>query len=533
VEPEYDVFLSYNTKDQQIVTQIADRLKPYGIRVWMDHWYIRPGMSFLKSIDEAIRNSKAIAVFIGANNLGPWQDGEVEDAILEQRRRKIPVIPVLLPGTTDEVFDQLPGYLGRTRCVDFRSGVESKEAMDNLRWAITGKKPETDGPNEIASTSQTASPELDPVDDAINNLVQLLKTQNITFFLGPGAAYGSDPMPVQASKIALDLLSELRIIEPPYEHLLPPVDVAGLYYAIKSSDKILESRVTGQTADSSRVFPLTHERLAALLKLLSQRPARRSGGRMPPLIVTTSIDLMMERALLRAGVSFTRVVQQRSVPQVIINHYHNIQLIGSETVQLPPEFADDEPMQARVDDFDGLDDIIATGGNRSLPINQGASADTTNALQGALSVRAATRPILYKFLGSQDILNSCILSTSHHFEFARLVLQQNCIPEQLKSIIHNSTILFLGLWFMDPGFRLTYHTLLRDALHPGNDWRYALQLPPQLFTGDVYRKMEAGLWDSIKAAGLGQMGITTLEEPCDGFLDKLYDKAQAHLQSGV
>ena len=42
---EYDVFLSYSSKDKEKVHVLAQRLKQDGLRIWLDAWAIRPGDS--------------------------------------------------------------------------------------------------------------------------------------------------------------------------------------------------------------------------------------------------------------------------------------------------------------------------------------------------------------------------------------------------------------------------------------------------------------------------------------------------------
>ena len=37
---EYDVFLSYSSKDKPAVRRLAERLKGDGLRVWLDEWVI-------------------------------------------------------------------------------------------------------------------------------------------------------------------------------------------------------------------------------------------------------------------------------------------------------------------------------------------------------------------------------------------------------------------------------------------------------------------------------------------------------------
>lgn len=44
-EFKYDAFLSYSSKDKEVVHALAERLKQDGLRVWLDAWAIRPGDS--------------------------------------------------------------------------------------------------------------------------------------------------------------------------------------------------------------------------------------------------------------------------------------------------------------------------------------------------------------------------------------------------------------------------------------------------------------------------------------------------------
>ena len=40
----YDIFLSHNSKDTDIVEQLARRLRDkYGLKIWLDKWNLIPG----------------------------------------------------------------------------------------------------------------------------------------------------------------------------------------------------------------------------------------------------------------------------------------------------------------------------------------------------------------------------------------------------------------------------------------------------------------------------------------------------------
>lgn len=514
MDSQFDVFISYNTKDRPVVVQIAEKLQGRGLVVWLDDWQIQPGRSVPRSIDEGVRNSRSVAVFIGPNDVGPFQDDEIEAIIMEQIDRGIPAISVLLPGASEDAIAKLPRLLTRNRWIEFRNGVEDEETLYLLHWGITGMRPKPPE-SRLPEAAPPPEPRRDPVEDVLNKLAKKLETENVTYFLGPGAAFGCAPMPAQGCDIARELLAELQIISTSYKDLLPPVGVAGMYYSAKSGDRDLEKKVMERMAESSKTFPAAHDQLASLLKKLPSRPAPRGGYRVPQLIVTTNFDLMMERALLRAGLSFTRVVQYRSGEQIDVDQYH-VQLNKGGTVQVPPA-AGGPLLRARIDDCDELDVIIKT--------RRKEDADLTKGLLDSVPWQELPEPILYKFLGSQEVTNSCVLSTPHHFTFPRRLLQGKFIPEYISHIITNSTTLFLGPWFTDLDFQLTYYTLLCDPFRQSNDIRYALQLPPQQFAADVYRQqMDSRLWEEIKDNVMAEMKIKTLEVDAAHFLRGLCAK---------
>ena len=76
--------------------------------------------------------------------------------------------------------------------------------------------------------------------------------------------------------------------------------------------------------ERSRGIPPTHQQLAKLLRLLATRGERRVRRQTKQLIVTTNLDVMMERALLQAGVSFTRLVHYKSAARIDIHEYRDV-----------------------------------------------------------------------------------------------------------------------------------------------------------------------------------------------------------------
>ena len=136
----FDVFLAHNSLDKPQVEAIAQELKQRGINYWLDKEQIPPGRWFQDVIQEAIPNVKSAAIFIGVNAVGKWQKLELRSFINRCVEADIPVIPVLLPGV-NQIPENLV-FLKEFSWVKFSQSINEKEALDNLEWGITGKKPQ-------------------------------------------------------------------------------------------------------------------------------------------------------------------------------------------------------------------------------------------------------------------------------------------------------------------------------------------------------------------------------------------------------
>jgi TIR domain len=134
----FDVFLSHNSKDKPAVREIKTRLLERNVSVWLDEDELRPGISWQEILEDAIRESRSVAVFLGASGVGPWTNEEMRAALDLAVHDKKPVIPVLLPGAPGDV--RVPMFLGNRTWVDLRPAV-TDQALGRLVWGITGIKP--------------------------------------------------------------------------------------------------------------------------------------------------------------------------------------------------------------------------------------------------------------------------------------------------------------------------------------------------------------------------------------------------------
>jgi hypothetical protein len=212
----------------------------------------------------------------------------------------------------------------------------------------------------------------------------------VTFFVGPGISEISPTIPPRNWEITCELLREMGLLETIPNHLLPPTDVAAFWYAVSNSDPVLEETVVSLIQGRSAIVPAAHRRLAELIAKLSRREKPRGRVLAKQLILTTNIDLMMERALLRQNLRPARVVQHRTDPMLRVTDYRGIPLAATGSSD--------------------IDDLMA-----GIP-------DT---LVDAATATFSGEPILYKMRGSQDIAGSCALTRPQLLEQARAVIARS------------------------------------------------------------------------------------------------------------
>jgi hypothetical protein len=134
-EGAFDLFLSHSSRDKITVRAIAEQLKSRGLKVWYDEWQLAPGQPWQPLLEEGLKASRATAVFIGRDGLGPWQNEEMQVALMKAIKTKRPVIPILLPSAP--LDPDLPAFLEVRTCLDLRQGL-TDESFKRLHSAIEG-----------------------------------------------------------------------------------------------------------------------------------------------------------------------------------------------------------------------------------------------------------------------------------------------------------------------------------------------------------------------------------------------------------
>ena len=138
-EFEYDVFLSYSSKDKEKAHALAKRLKQDGLRVWLDAWAIRPGDSIPLKIQQGLEQSRVLLMCMSPDYFSSdW--GRIEHLTLLFRdptnaeRRFIPLLIAIC---------QPPDIIAQFARIDCRTITEEAYAriLTVCREVVTSKPP--------------------------------------------------------------------------------------------------------------------------------------------------------------------------------------------------------------------------------------------------------------------------------------------------------------------------------------------------------------------------------------------------------
>ena len=207
LEHRFDVFLSYNRRDERAVIAIAEKLKQAGMKPWLDRWCLTAGRRYLDELEEALRSCATCAVCVGpskpneSHRLSEYVKEEISVAhnLAVADPIHFRVFLVLLPGVP-EVFDAttLPAFLINRTWVDLRQGIEDASGFHALESAIKGVPvgPPTSGKRTVGDCPYRGLEVFDEEhaalyfgrDADIQRLVEKLKASHFLAVIGPSGS---------------------------------------------------------------------------------------------------------------------------------------------------------------------------------------------------------------------------------------------------------------------------------------------------------------------------------------------------------
>ena len=141
---QYDVFVSYNSDDEDIAVEIAKKLKGYNIKPWLRKWEIDVSeMNLVHATDMGIKNSKSMAVIFGMHDIEKRQQKEIAAFFPRAVYKGCPIIPVYL--SKDSRSKSSPLLFSRVG-INFYSETDRKfdskkfdKSVLKIIWGINGK----------------------------------------------------------------------------------------------------------------------------------------------------------------------------------------------------------------------------------------------------------------------------------------------------------------------------------------------------------------------------------------------------------
>ena len=508
----YDAFLSYSREDEDEVTRIAERLRDEAsLQVWFDRWELVPGDPWQEKLEQALRETSTSVVFIGRKGLGNWQAPEVRAALNRNAERRMRVVPVALPGV-DVKDERIPLFLKNLDFCLLRS-LDDQPNFERLVAGITGVHPRFARAAPAARPGTAAPEPIDPNREAISYLQGHLENDAISFFVGRGLMSALTPCDITAKLLrSLELIGE----EPPA--MLPSLDLAANYYAVKSDDNRLQADVASILRQGHLEIPEAYGELALLLRDLCARPAGRGRRRYRHLVITSVLDTTIEQAFLRAGVGFTRFVQSASGKRLDINLYDQVELGGSGFIRITERSGYHHSFP--LDSGEDMDRVIEECDARSVSLDQ--AAGSPDATQLATIFSELREPILYKLHGSLDVPDSFTLSTEQYYEAVSRSPSRKAVPDQIAQILSNTPIVCLGSRILDPDFRLSYY-LLRECLdvRRGQIRRFAVHPRDLGDQRDCSLQMGLRSWSRLANWATTRYGVEMLDMRSELFLRQL------------
>jgi hypothetical protein len=130
-----DVFISYSQKDSKIVSIVVKDLEEAGLKIWQDKTRIAPGERIREEVNDGIRNSSVVLIFISLRSLRSRSVLDELDMAMyrEKQERRTVVYPILI-GRVSVYSKEFPEDLKGKAYIDlrFRFGSKYRAFRDQL-----------------------------------------------------------------------------------------------------------------------------------------------------------------------------------------------------------------------------------------------------------------------------------------------------------------------------------------------------------------------------------------------------------------
>jgi len=126
------IFLSHSSKDKFFVRELAERLRVYGVKVWLDEAEIKIGESLTEKIGRAIDEMDYVGVILSSNSINSeWVQRELQVAIQKElSKKKVVILPILIE------LVEIPPFLRDKLYADFTSPEKYESTFPKILIAM-------------------------------------------------------------------------------------------------------------------------------------------------------------------------------------------------------------------------------------------------------------------------------------------------------------------------------------------------------------------------------------------------------------
>jgi hypothetical protein len=307
-QARYDAILLHNLKDLELARGVDRLLQPHRLSIWFSDRDLRLGDTLTGSIGRAMHRSRFVLLCLGPNDLGNYQGWETSAAITDAITLRRPVIPIWMPGAEPERIE-LP-FVRDLVSLDLRARLSNPAGIEKLVARLKDGRPappdELEPPEALGLGGGMPHDLVDSVDQVAASAIE----HGLTLYVGDTLADRHDICASNSAKLAAALVGELGLTEAAAANAFMSVPQAGFLYSIKQGEDRARRTLKQRVGVSSLEEPEAYRDVAGLLVAAREIGCFTTSKSSEPrlLAVTTNVDLALERAFLRAGLPFTRLL---------------------------------------------------------------------------------------------------------------------------------------------------------------------------------------------------------------------------------
>jgi hypothetical protein len=557
-EKAYDGTLLYSRQDEAAARALYDSLSQHGsVSIWFHPVSRCLGKNLTEEINAALESSRYVLVCLGAS-LGGYQNLEISTVLSGSTQGDYDVIPVFIPGFDKDLWFRKYHMLREKNAADLSRSLHHPTELGKL-VATLSVRPRA--AQHAATTAPMARALAGPAGPAAGHEHRTLRkiadaalANGMTFIVGPTVPDRHILAVPNPQAVAAELLQDLGLIDGSRHHeaLADPLmstAQAAFVYALKNGQTAAAESIKKKQSVLSVGQPASYVQLARLLAELEALRASATvsgsgyGMRNFPglvnlkwLVVTTNIDLSLERAFLKACVPFTRAVLHCRSRQVlacamspVYRDANGLTVIGTVPhvhERAPAEVSDDEHDWIRVCHEESaarsptiaLEEVYRTYEMNRL-IREAWASHTPVTVDDLPSLPA---PVVLKINGSYDIEGSTVSEAQQSSECGP---GANEVMDKLldNNIAHNPAVL-LGFSLTEPDFvHLFDRWLRRPWFELASTVTRAALLEPPTDIRDGQDRIYQVLADALETEAPEQLRVTPIRMGADQALTTIGD----------